>query len=348
MNDGELIDIDGAAGEGGGQILRSSLALSVVTGKPFRITGIRAGRKKPGLLRQHLTAVHAAVQISSAAVKGAEIGSGELVFRPEAVRPGEYAFAVGTAGSTTLVLQTVLPPLLLAGAPSRLTLEGGTHNPFAPPFDFLERAFLPQLAKLGCAVQATLVRPGFYPAGGGRMEVEITPADGLRPLQLLDRGGELGRRVVANISSLPPTAAERAFAQIEHRLGWPREAMEVREHTCGGPGFAVHAEVLSPNCSELLTAFGERGVRAERVADLLCDEVGAYLAHNAPVGEHLADQLLLPMALAGGAAFRTAALSSHARTSIDIIQQFLPVRFETHPAEEGGVEVRIGTPASSE
>src|SRR5688500_5627223 len=128
----EMITIDGSEGEGGGQILRTSLALSLVTGQPFRIVNIRAGRKKPGLLRQHLTAVQAAIAIGDAVADGAEIGSQELVFRPEGIRAGEYRFAVGTAGSTTLVLQTVLPALMLANGPSRVVLEGGTHNPFAP------------------------------------------------------------------------------------------------------------------------------------------------------------------------------------------------------------------------
>src|SRR5262245_57066518 len=168
-----ILTIDGSHGEGGGQILRSSLALSMVTGTPFRIENIRAKRKKPGLMRQHLTAVNAARQVSSAGVDGAAIGSTELVFHPGTVRPGDYQFAVGTAGSTTLVLQTVLPALLCAGGSSRLSFEGGTHNPFAPPFDFLERAFLPLMNRMGPKVAATLERPGFYPAGGGRFTVTI-------------------------------------------------------------------------------------------------------------------------------------------------------------------------------
>ena len=179
------VAIDGAVGEGGGQTLRTSLALSLVTGRAFRITNIRAGRAKPGLLRQHLTAVRAAVEISDAACDGAEIGAGELVFRPGAVRAGDYRFAIGTAGSTTLVLQTVLPALALAGGPSRLTLEGGTHNPFAPPFDFLARTFLPVFNRFGPQVEATLTRAGFYPAGGGQIAVSVVPVDRLRPVELL-------------------------------------------------------------------------------------------------------------------------------------------------------------------
>jgi RNA 3'-terminal phosphate cyclase (ATP) len=146
-----MIDIDGSEGEGGGQVLRTSLSLSLVTGSPFRIEKIRAGRKKPGLLRQHLTAVQAAAQIGSAEVEGDELGSREIIFRPATVKPGRYTFSVGTAGSAGLVLQTVLPPLLLASGPSELTLEGGTHNPWAPPFDFLSRAFFPLLRRMGVA-----------------------------------------------------------------------------------------------------------------------------------------------------------------------------------------------------
>src|SRR5512138_2046230 len=163
-----MITIDGSQGEGGGQILRSALALSLVTGKPFRIENIRARRQKPGLMRQHLTAVNAAVEIGAAHVSGNTVGSSELTFAPTALRSGEYHFVVGTAGSCTLVLQTVLPALIIAEGSSEIRLEGGTHNPAAPPFDFLAGAFLPLLNRMGPDVRAALERPGFYPAGGGR------------------------------------------------------------------------------------------------------------------------------------------------------------------------------------
>ena len=171
-----MLTINGSQGEGGGQILRTALAMSLVTGKPFRIVRIRAGRKKPGLLRQHLTAVQAAAQIGQATVEGAAIGSQELTFTPGEIRPGEYRFAVGTAGSATLVLQAVLPALLTAPGLSVLTLEGGTHNPFAPPFDFLHRSYLPLVNRMGPTVEARLERPGFYPAGGGKFVVTVEPA----------------------------------------------------------------------------------------------------------------------------------------------------------------------------
>ena len=336
----EIITIDGSTGEGGGQILRTSLALSLVTGKPFRIVGIRAGRSKPGLLRQHLTAVQAATEIGGAVSDGAEIGSTELVFRPECVRAGDYRFAVGTAGSTTLVLQTVLPALMLADGPSRITLEGGTHNPFAPPFDFLARSFLPQLARFGPRVEATLRRPGFYPAGGGCMELAITPVARLQPVELLERGNDAGRRVTVHLSGLGEQLAERAFAQFEKRMGWARTCCELVAHAGDrGPGFVVTGEVVSEHLTEVFTGFGERGVRAEQVADAAIDQVRHYLAATAPVGEHLADQLMIPLALAGGGAFRATGISRHAQTNMEVIGKFLPCRFEVTAGEGSTVRV---------
>ena len=184
-----MIEIDGSLGEGGGQVLRTSLALSMVTGQPVTLTNIRAGRAKPGLMRQHLACVQAATRICSAQNHGAELGSRALRFEPGTVQPGHYRFDVGSAGSCLLVLQTVLPPLLLALQPSQLTLTGGTHNPMAPPFHFIDRSFVPLLRHMGAEVQLTLRRHGFYPAGGGEVEAVIHPSTtGLRPLVLEERG----------------------------------------------------------------------------------------------------------------------------------------------------------------
>lgn len=339
---GGMVAIDGSAGEGGGQILRTSLALSLVTGRGFRIVNIRAGRRKPGILRQHLTAILAATEIGGAACDGAEIGSRELVFRPELVRAGDYHFAVGTAGSTSLVLQTVLPALALADSVSRLTLEGGTHNPLAPPFDFLERTFLPAFRRFCPRTEMQLVRAGFYPAGGGKVQVTVHPGEPAQPLDLRERGADVGRRVVAHVASLPPDTAERAFERIIKRMNWSREdcAVEVHPADCG-PGFVLVAEVRSENVTEVFTGFGERGKRAEDVADGVVDQARRYLADGFPVGEYLADQLLLPMALTGRGVFRTAGLSRHASTNIEVIEQFLPVRFRVEKLEGGGVEVQV-------
>src|SRR5262245_16129236 len=220
------VTIDGAEGEGGGQLLRTALSLALVTGTPFRIERIRAGRRKPGLLRQHLTAVHAAAQIGRARVSGAELGSHSLSFEPSEIEPGEYEFAVGTAGSATLVFQTLLPALLKGRAPSRVGVEGGTHNPFAPPFDFLARTFLPILELMGASVKVRRERCGFYPAGGGRMTFEIDPCPTLRPVTLLHRGPTCvhARGLVA---ALPESIATREVSIVGERLGLERHLCRV-------------------------------------------------------------------------------------------------------------------------
>jgi RNA 3'-terminal phosphate cyclase (ATP) len=341
MKRNEIISIDGSEGEGGGQILRTSLALSLLSGQPFRITNIRAKRKKPGLLRQHLTAVTAAVEIGDAAVDGAEIGSRELVFRPGTIKPGEYHFAIGTAGSTSLVLQTILPALALASAPSRVVLEGGTHNPFAPPFDFLARTFLPVLERFGAKVEATLVRPGFFPGGGGRIEVAITPTAQFRAIDLTERGADAGRRAVARFAGLPASIAERAFARLGEMMGYPREICEVVEHSGCGQGFVFHLEARYENVVEVFTGFGEHGVPAEKIVERVVNDARHYLAADAPVGEYLADQLLIPLALAGSGQFRTVGISRHARTNLEVIEKFLPVRFVTEASDRSGVILSV-------
>jgi RNA 3'-terminal phosphate cyclase (ATP) len=328
-----MLVLDGAQGEGGGQILRSALALSLVTGQAFRIDDIRAGRKRPGLLRQHLTAVQAAAQIGRAEVCGASLRSGRLDFAPGRVVPGDYAFDVGTAGSTTLVLQTVLPALLTAAGPSRLSFAGGTHNPFAPPFDFLAQAFLPVIERMGPRVGAVLETPGFYPAGGGRFHVEVEPVATLGRCELLKRG-EI-RRVSARamVANLPWHIAERELDVVRRGLGWEAGCLHVEEVSASrGPGNVLLLEIESEHVTEVFAAFGERGVRAELVAEKAVAEARRYLDAGVPVGEHLADQLLLPMALAGGGALRTLTLSSHARTNIEVLKMFLACEVRVEPA----------------
>jgi RNA 3'-terminal phosphate cyclase (ATP) len=315
-----LLRIDGAEGEGGGQVVRTALGLSLVTGREIRLVNIRAGRERPGLLRQHLTAVEAAARIGDARIEGARLGSAELDFAPRAVRAGEYSFDVGSAGSVTLVLQTVLPALLAAKAPSRVTLFGGTHNPLAPPFDYLARVFVPAIARMGARVSLELVRHGFFPAGGGEVRAEIHPSP-LAPLHLLQRGRVLRRRAEAVVSNLPLSIAERELRAV----GW--EDCAALPVESAGPGNAVMLHVESEHASELVTGFGAKGVPAERVAERALAEIERYLAADVPVGEHLADQLLVPMALAGGGSFRTLPLSSHATTNAELIERFLPVRF---------------------
>jgi RNA 3'-terminal phosphate cyclase (ATP) len=340
-----MLTIDGSQGEGGGQILRTSLSLSLVTGTPFRIERIRAGRAKPGLLRQHLTAVTAAAEIGRAELEGAAPGSRELLFRPGRVEPGKYRFAIGTAGSACLILQTVLPPLLLAGGPSAVVLEGGTHNPGAPPFDFVARAFLPCLAAMGAEVRAVLDRPGFYPAGGGQMTVAIEPVVALRPIALLERGAIRRRRARAVVANLPQGIARRELRVVKEKLGWAEddlEAVALGGDAARGPGNVLMLELESEHVTELVTGFGEPNVRAEAVAQRAIDDVRDYLTAGVPVGPYLADQLLVPLALAGGGSFRTGPLSRHAATNVAVIRDFLGIRIDGVPSgDHGAVSVQV-------
>jgi RNA 3'-terminal phosphate cyclase (ATP) len=338
-----MLTIDGSRGEGGGQIFRTSLALSLVSGTPFRIERIRAGRAKPGLMRQHLTALQAAAAVGEADVEGAAIGAQEVVFRPKHIRAGTYHFAVGTAGSAGLVLQTILLPLVMAQAPSSLTLEGGTHNPHAPPFDFLAGAFLPLLRRMGAGIEATLERAGFYPAGGGRMRVDVAAAAGLAPLQLASRGEPRRRRARALVSRLAHQIGARELAVVRARLGWSDDEMEVVVLSEGmaGPGNVLLLEIETAHVTEVFTGFGEVGVRAEAVAERAVQEARRYLAADVPVGPYLADQLLLPLALAGGGMFRTVPLTRHASTNIEVIRQFLGTSIDVTRAGDTAVDVTV-------
>lgn len=331
-----MIVIDGSEGEGGGQVLRTSLSLSLLTGKPFRIEKIRANRSRPGVMRQHVTAVEAACEIGGAECEELAVGASELTFVPGKVKPGEHLFAVGTAGSTGLVLQTILPPLMLADGPSSLVLEGGTHNIHAPPFDFLDRVFLPILNRMGPRVSARLVRPGFYPAGGGRIEVEVEPASKLARLDLLERGelrSVLARAVVA---ALPGEIAVRELASVEKILGWPEESRRIEQlPERHGPGNVLMLEAAFDHATELVTGFGQLGVPAQTVGEKAAKRMAGYLASSAFAGPYLADQLLLPMALAGGGSFTTVKPSKHSLTGAEVIARFLDVRITFEERDDG-------------
>lgn len=321
-----MLTIDGSVGEGGGQILRSSLGLSMLTGTPFRIEKIRAGRSKPGLMRQHLTAVQAAARVCGAEVNGAAIGSSQVTFRPGRVEPGEYTFSVGTAGSTTLVLQTVLPALLTASGPSTLTFEGGTHNPFAPPFDFLAKSFLPVINRMGPKVSAVLERYGFYPAGGGRFTVTVEPAVKLNGIELLERGETRNRRARALIANLPRGIAEREINLLRQRTGWePSEYAIESMNKAQGPGNVVLIEIECEHVTEVFTGFGEVGRSAEAVATHALQAYQRYLKAGVPVGPYLADQVMLPLAIAGQGSFVTMPLTTHSTTHVGLIKQFVGI-----------------------
>ena len=328
-----MIELDGAQGEGGGQVLRSALTLAMITGTPFRIERIRAGRKKPGLLRQHLTAIEAAAAISRAYVDGAAPGSQTLTFAPQTISGGDYRFAIGTAGSCTLVLQTVLPALWFADAPSTLTVSGGTHNPAAPPADFLIRAWLPLMRRMGAVAEIEVLRHGFYPAGGGEVRASVAPSR-LAPIELDVRGEFHTMRAEAIVAAVPGNVARRELEVVARAFnGVDTQIRELPQRE--GPGNALLIEVAHEQVTEMFTGFGARGVSAETVANRVVQSMRGYLASGAAVGEHLADQLALPLALAGSGRFTTCTQSSHLATNLAVIERFLPVRSRVDAVADG-------------
>jgi RNA 3'-terminal phosphate cyclase (ATP) len=335
------IDIDGSRGEGGGQILRTALALAIITGRKLRMKRIRAGRQRPGLQRQHLACVEAAVQLCGGTTSSLEIGAQDLVFAPGTTIAPELAIDIGSAGSTTLVVQTILVPAIASGQPLRAVITGGTHNPFAPPFEFLDRVFLPYLKQMGADVTLTLERRGVLPEGRGRVVLEVRPAGKLHPIEIVEAGPVVARHATAIVARLPRHIAEREVAVAQERLRDPQcEVVELPDdgpHNC----FLVEVELAS-GARELCTSHGRKGYPAEDVADDALDELEDYLECGAPVGEHLADQLLLPMAVAGGGRFRTLApLTRHAHTNIATIREFLDVPIDVREAEDVS-EVSLG------
>lgn len=322
----KMIELDGATGEGGGQVLRTALTLSMITGQPFSIANIRANRPKPGLMRQHLVAVQAAAEISNADIGGATVGSQSLQFVPGKIKGGEYRFAIGTAGSCTLVLQTLLPALLYADAPSVVHITGGTHNSMAPPAHFLQRAYGRVLAEMGATLDIELKRFGFYPAGGGEIVARVSPCGQLRPLELMTRGERLSGYAESFIAGVPADVAKRELAGVQTAMGWDEPQLLIRGLSHDqGPGNALLLTLEHQHVTDVFCAFGEKMVRAEEVAKKAISQVRQYIASGAAVGEHLADQIMLPFALAGSGRFTTSYVSRHATTNAEVIRRFLPV-----------------------
>ncbi|KTE38382.1 MULTISPECIES: RNA 3'-terminal phosphate cyclase [unclassified Sphingopyxis] len=323
-----MIIIDGSEGEGGGQVLRYACALALLTGTPFTIENIRGQREKPGLMRQHVTAIEAACVIGGAECSGLAVGSNSIGFRPGRVTPGDYHFAVGTAGSTGLVLQTILVPLMSAEAPSHLVIEGGTHAMAAPPFEFIERTLLPVINRMGPTVSARLVRHGFFPRGGGRIEVDIVPAP-LRAIECIERGAAGAVEATAVVAGIPFDVAQRELKAARKILtDWPEEAFVTRQLPADqGPGNALLVEARFDHVTEIVSAFGKLGIPAERLATTAARRMAGYVASSAFAGPYLQDQLLLPMAIAGGGAFTSVKLSEHSNTAMALIERFTGRRF---------------------
>jgi RNA 3'-terminal phosphate cyclase (ATP) len=337
-----MIEIDGSEGEGGGQILRSALALAIIRGEGLHIRSIRAKRKRPGLLRQHLTAVQAAGIISGAKLDGDRLGSDELRFAPGAVRHGEHRFAVGTAGSATLVLQTVLWPLLVTPGESTVVVEGGTHNPLAPPFEFLDRVLLPVLRRMGAELELELLAAGFYPAGGGAVRMRVAGGRPLQPIVLDERGAIRRRRAQAIVANLPTKIARRELAVVREQLGFADDELEVVELTGPGPGNLLLIEGEHDGGTELVSHCGEKGLPAETVAARAVAEWSRWYDAAVPVGEHLADQLLIPLALAGSGGFTTLAATEHTRTNAALVQRLLGVPIVIDAIDPMRARVSVG------
>ena len=334
-----MLQLNGQAG--GGQMLRTALSLSMATGQPFRMTGIRAGRPRPGLMRQHLTCVKAAVEVSGGCADGAEPGSTEIVFRPGQVAGGDYQFAIGTAGSTTLLLQTLLPAFWNARVAARLRLEGGTHNPMAPPAEFIDWVWRPLVARMGADFHFHLVETGFAPAGGGVIEVAVPVREKRSRLDLTERGGMVESRLVVRRRGLNEAIGERLLAAAGDGLGWTE-----REHIAlnRGPGQGIigQAVVRHQEVAEIATVFGEQGVSSETLGQRLAKIMRDYLGSQVPVGRCLADQLLLPMALAAGGRFVTMNPDDHFQTNAQVIRRFLEVAIETTRLPDGRWMVVVG------
>lgn len=349
--------IDGSAGEGGGQILRTSLTLSMLTGRPFVIDRIRGKRKKGGLLRQHLTCVNAAAAISGAKVEGATLGSPKLTFRPSTLRGVEKSFDIGSAGSVALVLQTIALPLVFADGPSTITIRGGTHAAWAPIVPFLEHAWLPRIRAMGAELAIELRKTGFYPAGGGELVLHVSPSKSLAPLHLAAPRGPLTLEAEAIVSDIPESIARRELSALAERLSLEphrRDATSedhvtpsrivLRSSTVRsvGPGNALwliardadgHANVFS--------ALGERGVSAEDVAGQVADRFVSWRASGAAVEEHLTDQLLVPIVLAGEGRLTTDVLSLHTTTNVDVIEAFTERRLRCFDLGDGRFRVAL-------
>lgn len=338
----KLIQLDGT--DGGGQMLRTALSLAMVTGQPFRMTNIRGKRSKPGLMRQHLTCVKAACEISDGTADGAEIGSTELVFRAGKIRGGNYHFAIGTAGSTGLLFQTLLPALLHAEGPSTLRLEGGTHNPLAPPFEFIDQVFLPILRKTGIHATVSLKQTGFAPVGGGIMEAEIQPCGTLTAFHLHEPGEIKSLSLRVPTRNLPIQIAGRILDSALAQYPCDDATVEIREP---GPGRGVCClyQAVFENTCELTSAFGETNVTAERVGKRAAKALHDFVGSGTAVGRCLADQLLLPMALAGGGSFTTMVPDDHVPTNISVIEKFLTARFTIKTIDRGRHVVSVGSPA---
>ncbi len=337
-----VVEIDGSYGEGGGQILRTSLSLSCLTGSPLHIYNIRRGRRKPGLMPQHLTVVRALEAVSSAETEGAGRGSTELYFTPGKVNPGAYTFDIGTAGSTTLLLQALIPPLLFQGEGSRVVLSGGTHVPYSPCFNYIAGVLLPFLKRIGISVRAGIEGYGFYPEGGGRIWAEIDPASETKAVVIREQGRPLSIRGVSAVSNLPLGIGERQERSVVETLGDLPVEIETVAVPSRGRGTFVFLRLETEKTLAGFSALGERGKRAEEVGREAATALLDFLRSGAAIDPHLADQLVLYLALSGEESFfTTSRITGHLTTNLHVVKVFTGVDYEVEGPAGGPGTVHI-------
>lgn len=344
-----MIEIDGSYGEGGGQIVRTALSLSCLFQKPFRIFNIRKNRKKPGLKPQHLTCVKAAQRITGARVKGDYQESTELFFSPGRVQTGSFSFDIGTAGSTSLVLQTLIPAFVFPGQKTTITLTGGTHVPFSPSFHYLSEVFVRFLELIGIHVRLSIDSYGFYPRGGGRIQADIFPAEKVTPLRITGRGHLLGFSGYSGVGNLPMNIAERQRNAFQNKvLSGVKELKKspdiaLLEVRTPGKGTFIDIAASFDHSIAGFTSLGAIGKKAESVGEEAAGEFIKYYRTDAAVDSHMADQIVLYLSLCSKeSSFTTSAITNHLITNLWAIGLFHDIQYslEGEPGEKGMVRLK--------
>jgi RNA 3'-terminal phosphate cyclase (ATP) len=325
----KTIEIDGSFGEGGGQILRTALSLSCITGSSLRLFNIRKSRKKPGLMPQHQTCVNAVSEICNAEVLGNAISSTELSFVPRKIKSGNYFFDIKTAGSSSLVIQTLLPPLLFADKPSHVRIKGGTHVPLSPSYEYISEVFMPILNRIGLKVEPSIIKYGFYPKGGGEVSFKIFPFEKIKRMNVVNRGELLSIAGCSAVSNLPLHIAERQKNSVMQNLSPLSANMDVLEVTSLGQGTFVFLKSEYENTLAGFSSLGRRGKRAEDVGQEAASLFKDFHKTSACLDPHLADQLVIYLSLAQkDSTFTTSRITQHLLTNLWVIEKFLKIRYE--------------------